>query len=65
MDTTFGSKKLNESRDHFRQRLDKVCATMNSDAFKAENGRGLEGLSKELHERCEQLITLKGERLPK
>ena len=38
---------------------------LNSPAFAAAGGRGLDGLARELHARCEQLVRLKGERLAK
>ena len=33
--------------------------------FTAEGGRGLEGLARDLPRRCEEVVRLKGERLPK
>ena len=57
--------QLHESFSHFAQRLKKVEDYMNSRAFAAQGGTGLLGLAKELRPRCEELVRLKGERLPK
>jgi len=38
---------------------------MNSAEFAADGGTGLEGLAKGLRKRCEEVIRLKGGRLPK
>ena len=38
---------------------------MNSPAFAACGGSGLEGLAKELRNRCEEVVRRRGERLPK
>ena len=38
---------------------------MNSAEFAAKDGTGLEGLAKDLRNRCEEVVKNKGERLPK
>jgi hypothetical protein len=63
--TKFATARLSEDRDQFRERLDKVTAHMNGPDFAKANGAGLVGLAKEIRQRCENLITIKGERLPK
>ena len=53
-------------REHFAERLQKVEDYMNSPSFAAcGGGEGLLGLAKELRSRCEQVIELKGQRIPK
>ena len=50
----------------FRRRLTKVEQHMNSVAFTdLKGGDGLPGLARRLRTRCETLIVMKGERLPK
>jgi hypothetical protein len=62
----FACTHLGETPLHFRGRMDKVENHMNSPAFaRAGGGGGLEKLAKELRPRCQELIRLKGERLPK
>ena len=62
----FACTHLGETPSHFRGRMDKVENHMNSIAFaRAGGGGGLEKLAKELRPRCQELIRLKGERLPK
>ena len=64
--TQFVCGALHESPSQFKQRMRKVEDFMNSDDFAAANGgRGLLGLAKDLHKRCEAVIQLKGERIPK
>ena len=38
---------------------------LNSAAFAAPGGAGLMGLAKELRPRCQKVVDLKGERVPK
>ena len=62
----FVCEALQESPSQFKQRMRKVEDFMNSDDFAAAHGgRGLLGLAKDLHKRCEAVIQLKGERIPK
>ena len=65
LDTDFACRKLCETPNQFEARVHRVEDHMNSDAFKAEGGRGLLGLAKQLRERCEQMVSVKGERIPK
>ena len=61
--TRSGCRFLQQVEESHRSigRLD----TMNSPAFVAQGGTGLLGLAQELRPRCEELVRLKGERLPK
>ena len=43
----------------------KVEEFMNAPAFAAPGGSGLGGLAKELRPRCQAVVRLKGERVPK
>ena len=52
-----------ETVAQFRARMDRVVHHMNSDAFGA--GGGLPSLARGLRQRCEELVRLNGERLPK
>jgi hypothetical protein len=63
--TRFASMHVCESWAQFRQRMQQVQDHMNSDEFAAEGGNGLPGLCTELHDRCRQVVALKGQRLPK
>ena len=65
LDGEFAHQKIYETPEHFVTRMKKVEAHMNSDSFKAPDGRGLEGLAKDLKWRCEEVVRLKGERIPK
>ena len=47
------------------QRLQRVEDHLNSAAFAAPAGTGLLGLAKELRTRCQLVVELKGERVPK
>ena len=38
---------------------------MNSEAFAAPGGRGLNGLAKGLRARCQEVVRLRGGRIPK
>ena len=49
----------------FKQRLQRVEDHLNSAAFAAPGGTGLLGLAKELRPRCQKVVDLKGERVPK
>jgi len=65
LDGKFCYNRLHETPAHIRQRLQQVEDYMNSPSFSACGGDGLLGLTKELRPRCEALIKLGGERLPK
>ena len=65
LETEFRCEQLCESIAHFRARMKKVADHMNSDAFKAVGGRGLPGLARELHTRCDDVLRGGGERVPK
>ena len=65
LDTMFVCDHLRETAKHLKVRMAKVAKHMNSPEFAASGGTGLEGLAKEMRERCRKLIRLKGERLPK
>ena len=65
LDGDFAHHKLHETPAHFIQRMQQVEDHMNSAAFAACGGGGLQGLAKELRIRCEEVIRRKGERLPK
>ena len=58
-------KRDTESFAHFAARVKQVERHLNSADFTAEGGRGLEGLARDLPRRCEHVVRLKGERLPK
>ena len=64
--TDFNSTKLEETPAQFKRRMKRVEDHMNSKDFAAANrGRGLRGLAKELLDRCDRVIALEGERIPK
>ena len=59
----FASNRLVETVGHFRARMDRVAAHMNSAEFNATGGGGLLSLARELPERCQAVIDGGGERL--
>ena len=59
----FASNRLVETVAHFRARMDRVAAHMNSAEINATGGGGLHSLARELHERCHAVIDGGGERL--
>ena len=65
LDTDFSHQSLHETPRQFAQRMQQVEDFMNSPAFAAEGGKGLMALAKELRPHCQQLIDLRGERIPK
>lgn len=65
LDTVYTAQRLYETPAQLRTRMAKVAAFMNSDEFAAAKGRGLSGLVRGLRKRCEQVVSLRGERLPK
>ena len=64
LDTDFPCTHIHESAKQFAKRMAKVEDHMNSAAFDAGRA-GLQGLSRHLHSRCEDVVRRKGERLPK
>ena len=65
LDEEFTCSTLAETPAHFRARMLKVEEFMKSPSFAASGGAGLGGLAKELRPRCEAVVRLKGERVPK
>ena len=65
LDQEFPCSALSETPAHFRARMLKVEAHMNSPSFAAPGGSGLLGLATELRPRCRTVVKLKGERVPK
>ena len=65
LDGDHRSDALHESVGHFTARMRRVEAHMNSEAFAAPGGRGLNGLSKGLRARCQEVVRLRGGRIPK
>ena len=66
LDTDFACARLGETPSQFAKRMKKVESYMNSDAFaKADGGRGLMGLAKDLPARCQMVVDAKGARIPK
>ena len=61
----FVCSRLSEPPAQFKQRLLRVEEHLNSAAFAAPGGAGLMGLAKELRPRCQKVVELKGERVPK
>ena len=65
LDGEFARRRIYETPEHFVTRMLKVETHMNSASFKAPEGRGLEGLAKDLKWRCEEVERQKGERIPR
>ena len=65
LDQVFVCSRLSETPAQFKQRLLRVEEHLNSAAFAAPGGAGLMGLAKELRPRCQKVVDLKGERVPK
>ena len=65
LDQVFVCSRLSETPAQFKQRLLRVEQHLNSAAFAAPGGAGLMGLAKELRPRCQKVVELKGERVPK
>ena len=65
LDTDFACRRLYESRGEFAKRVRKVERFMNSSKFAAKKGRGLMGLAQDLRARCQLVVDLGGERIPK
>ena len=59
----FACEHANETVEQFRRRMEKVAEHMNSASF--GTGGGLGSLAKQLRPRCEELVRVAGERLPK
>ena len=64
LDSEFAAKCFPETFAQFRCRMPKVEAHLNSDAFASKGGRGLEGLVRSPHDRCENDTEREGARLP-
>ena len=64
LDGEFANGRVCETPKHFLTRMN-VAKHMDSASFMVPDGRGLEGLSKILKWRCEVVVRLKGERIPK
>ena len=65
LDTVYTAQKLHETSVQLRVRMQKVAELTNSASFAAAGGRGLAGLVKDAHARCDIVIKSKGERAPK
>ena len=65
LDSEFASSRVYETPKQFMSRLQKVEDHLNSESFAAPDGGGLWALAKETFGRCQQVIDLKGERIPK
>jgi len=66
LDSDFMCTRLCETPAQFRSRMKRVEEFMNSPGFaRADGGRGLAGLARELLERCERVKQEKGGRIPK
>ena len=65
LDTDFACSNLHETRAQFVLRAKRVEKFMNSTKFKAKDGRGLLGLAQDLRARCEHVVRVNGERIPK
>ena len=66
LDSDFMCTRLCETQPQFSLRMKRVEQFMNSAAFsKADGGRGLPGLARELPDRCCNVIKRGGERIPK
>ena len=66
LDTDFACRRLHGTRKQFVLRVKKVEKYMNSPKFKAKGvGRGLMGLAQDLRNRCQWVVDLHGERIPK
>ena len=65
LDQDFACVKVGETDVQFRKRMDAMCEHMNSAAFPAKDGRGLEGLCKSWGARCQDVIDRDGGRIPR
>ena len=65
LDDDFPCQQLGESAQHFAARMLKVQEYMNSPAFAGKDGRGLAGLATDLRPRCEMVVAMRGQRIPK
>ena len=65
LDSEFASSRVYETPKQFMSRLQKVEDHLSSENFAAPDGGGLWALAKEMFGRCQQVIDLKGERIPK
>ena len=65
LDGDFAHNQLHETRAHFAGRMRQVQEYTNSPSFAACGGQGLMGLAKDLRTRCELVVSLQGECVPK
>ena len=63
LENRFPCLHAQETVAQFRARMDRVVQHMNSDEF--GTGGGLPSLARDLRQRCQELVRLNGERLPK
>ena len=65
LDTEYTCATPGETVAHFKARMQKVEAHLNSPEFTLPGGRGLEGLARDMLARCAEVVTRKGQRIPK
>ena len=65
LDAKFCRTTPKETWAQFKNRMAKVEQHLNSDEFAASGGGGLMALCQEMRERCEEVVSKGGERLPK
>ena len=65
LEAEYRTQSLNEPVARFTARMKQVEAHLNSPDFRAAGGRGLDGLARDLLWRCDEVVRLEGERLPK
>ena len=65
LEQEYRTMSLNEPVARFTARMKQVEAHLNSPDFRAAGGRGLDGLARDLLWRCDEVVRLKGGRLPK
>ena len=66
METKFYCKRLGETPQQFDARCNLIATHMNSSDFSPKGeGGGLAALAKDFRKRCDMVVSLRGERLPK
>ena len=65
LDSDFASRRVYETPKQFMSRLQEVEDHLNSENFAAPDAGGLGALAKEMFVRCQEVIDLKGDRIPK
>ena len=65
LDEDFMCANVHEDAAHFRSRMERVCDYLNSPEFPAKDGRGLEGLCKSWRDRCLDVVSRHGGRIPR